>query len=171
MTVFEGKVGLTRLADLSIGPVEYLDLAPMMLEAETSSFTSYAPVFDEGLRKARMKNVAKPKTMISYEDFQKIDVRVGTILSVDDVPTSRKLVKLTVDLGFEVRTVITGMKQERIDPKEIEGSQALFVINLGPKKMAGELSEAMIFDIGYSDGIVPALAIPERAVPNGAQLG
>ncbi len=65
-----------------------------------------------------------------------------------------------------------GIKKERDNPKgDIEGKQALFVVNLEPKKMAGQLSEGMIFDIGYSDGILPALAVPEREVPNGSRAG
>jgi tRNA-binding protein len=63
------------------------------------------------------------------------------------------------------------MKQERHNPQEIEGRQALFVVNLAPRKMMGEISEGMLFDIGYEDGIAPALAVPERPVPNGARAG
>ena len=63
------------------------------------------------------------------------------------------------------------MKQERDDPREIEGKQALFIVNLVPRKMMGEVSEGMLFDIGYPDGIRPVLAIPEEQVPNGTRLG
>ena len=63
------------------------------------------------------------------------------------------------------------MKGERANVREIVGKQALFVINLEPKKMAGEVSEGMLFDIGYADGIPPALATPERPVPDGARAG
>jgi tRNA-binding EMAP/Myf-like protein len=63
------------------------------------------------------------------------------------------------------------MKQERENPREIQGKQALFVVNVEPKRMMGQISEGMLFDIGYADGIVPALAIPERSVPNGSRLG
>jgi tRNA-binding protein len=63
------------------------------------------------------------------------------------------------------------MQKERENPGEIEGKQALFVLNLEPRKMAGEVSEGMLFDIGYADGIKPALAMPERPVPNGARAG
>ena len=118
-----------------------------------------------------MPSIAPPKETVPFEDLTRIDVRVGTILEVSDIPTSRKLVRLRVDLGFAVRTVVVGMKQERDDPREIEGLQALFVVNLPPRRMAGVLSEAMLFDVGYSDGIVPALAIPERPVPNGTRAG
>jgi tRNA-binding protein len=63
------------------------------------------------------------------------------------------------------------MKQERENPREIEGRQALFVVNLPPKKMMGETSQGMLFDIGYADGVAPALAIPESGVPNGTRAG
>lgn len=53
----------------------------------------------------------------------------------------------------------------------MEGRQALFVVNLAPCRMAGQVSEAMLFDIGYADGITPVLALPERTVPNGARAG
>ena len=111
------------------------------------------------------------KPTITLDDLDKIDVRVGTIERVEDVPKSDKLVRLTVDFGDHTRTILVGMKQERANPKEIEGRQALFVVNLAPKKMAGEVSEGMLFDIGYSNGILPVLAVPETAVPNGVSAG
>jgi tRNA-binding protein len=111
------------------------------------------------------------KPPISFADLDRIDLRVGTIVSVEDVTGSDKLLKLTVDFGDHRRSILAGMKQEREDPREVEGKQALFVLNLEPKKMMGQVSEGMLFDIGYADGIVPALAIPERAVPNGSRLG
>ena len=115
--------------------------------------------------------VAPIKPTVSIRDLDRIDVRVGTILSVEDVAGSDKLLKLTVDFGDHQRSILAGMKQERENPREIEGKQALFVINLEPKKMMGQLSEGMLFDVGYADGIVPALAIPERSVPNGIRAG
>ncbi|MDE2710686.1 MAG: tRNA-binding protein [Acidobacteriota bacterium] len=118
-----------------------------------------------------MPDIAPPKQQIPFEDLTRIGIRAGTILEVSDIPDSRKLVRLNVDLGFGTRNVVVGMKQERDDPQEIEGLQALFVVNLPPRRMAGVLSEAMLFDLGYSDGIVPALAIPERPVPNGTRAG
>jgi len=115
--------------------------------------------------------VAPVKPTISIELLDKVDVRVGTIELVEDVKGSEKLVKLTVDFGDHKRSVLVGMKQERTNPKEIEGKQALFVVNLEPKEMMHELSEGMLFDIGYADGITPVLAVPEKPVPDGVRVG
>jgi len=115
--------------------------------------------------------VAPVKPLISIDVLEKIDIRVGTIELVEDVKGSDKLVKLTVDFGDQKRTILVGMKQEREDPKQIEGRQALFVINLEPRKIMGQVSEGMLLDIGYTDGIRPVLALPEAEVPNGARAG
>ena len=111
------------------------------------------------------------KANITMDALDKIDVRVGTIASVEDMPNSNKLVKLIVDFGDFKRQILVGMKGERDNPKEIEGQQALFVVNLAPRKMAGEMSEGMLFDIGYESGIIPVLAQPEKPVPNGTKVG
>ncbi len=115
--------------------------------------------------------LAPIKETISFDLLDQIDVRVGTIERVDDVPGSKKLVRLTVHFGDHHRTILAGLKQEREDPQEIQGKQALFVVNLEPKKMMGEVSEGMVFDIGYADGLVPVLAVPEAPIPNGARAG
>ena len=117
------------------------------------------------------KAPAPIKPAVSLADLEKIDIRVGTIRAVEDVGTSKKLVRLRVDFGDHTRSILAGMKEERADPREIEGRQALFVVNLEPKKMAGELSEGMLFDIGYADGVTPVLAVPEAPVPNGSRAG
>jgi tRNA-binding protein len=112
------------------------------------------------------------KPPISLADLDKLDIRVGTIELVENVPTSDKLLRLRVDFGDHKRTILVGMKKERNNPKlEVEGRQALFVVNLPPRKMAGEESEGMLFDLGYADGLSPALAIPERPMPNGCRAG
>ncbi len=111
------------------------------------------------------------KPTVTVDDLQKLDIRVGTIRSVGDVAGSNRLVQLTVDFGDHQRTILAGMRQERDDPREIKGRQALFVVNLAPRKMAGVVSEGMLFDIGYEDGITPVLACPESPVPDGSRAG
>jgi tRNA-binding protein len=116
-------------------------------------------------------DIAPLKPTVAFDLLEKLDIRVGTIERVEDVKSSDKLVRLTVDFGDHKRSILVGMKQERANPQEIQGKQALFVVNLAPKKMRGELSEGMLFDIGYADGITPVLAMPEVPVPNGARAG
>jgi tRNA-binding protein len=111
------------------------------------------------------------KPPIAMDVLEKIDIRVGTIEAVEDVPNSDKLVALRVNFGDHRRTILSGMKQERANVREIEGKQALFVVNLEPRKMRGMVSEGMLFDIGYADGVKPALAIPENPVPDGSRAG
>ena len=111
------------------------------------------------------------KPTVGIAGLEALDIRVGTIERVEEIPRSERLMKLTVNFGNHSRTILAGIKKERSNPREIEGRQALFVVNLEPRKMAGEISEGMLFDIGYADGVTPALAVPERPVPNGTRAG
>jgi tRNA-binding protein len=114
---------------------------------------------------------AAVKPIVGVEVLDALDIRVGTIERIEEIPRSDKLMKLTVNFGDHSRTILAGIKKERTNPREIEGRQALFVVNLEPRKMAGEISQGMLFDIGYADGITPVLAVLERAVPNGTRAG
>jgi tRNA-binding protein len=115
-----------------------------------------------------MQNI---KQIIKFDDLEKVDIRVGTIEQVVDIEKSDKLVKLIVNFGDFKRNIVVGMKKERKNPREVEGLQALFVLNLEPKDIMGEISEGMLFDIGYADGIIPVLAMPEKPVPDGTRVG
>lgn len=111
------------------------------------------------------------KPPVPHSALEALDIRVGTIVLVEDVPKSRKLVRLIVDFGDHQRRIIAGIKTERSNPREIEGKQSLFVVNIEPRPIMGEVSEGLLFDIGYADGETPCLALPERAVPNGVRAG
>jgi tRNA-binding protein len=116
--------------------------------------------------------IAAPiKPIVAITALEALDIRAGTIERVEEVPRSDKLMKLTVNFGDHSRTILAGIKKERENPREIEGRQALFVVNLEQRKMAGEISEGMLFDIGYADGVTPVLSVPERPVPNGTRAG
>src|SRR5260370_3980970 len=114
---------------------------------------------------------AAVKPAVGIEAIGALDIRVGTIERVEEGPRSDKLMKLSVNFGDHSRTILAGIKKERENPREIEGRQALFVVNLEPRKIAGEISAGMLFDIGYADGVTPVLSVPERPVPNGTRAG
>ena len=114
---------------------------------------------------------AAVKPPVAFSVLESLDIRLGTINAVHDVTGSRKLLKLTVGFGDHSRDILAGMKQERANPSELIGRQALFIVNLEPKKMAGEVSEGMLLDLGYADGLLPALAVPERPLPDGTRAG
>jgi tRNA-binding protein len=117
------------------------------------------------------RQIASIKPIVELDILDKLDIRVGTIVLVEEVAGSDKLVRLTVDLGDHTRKIMSGMKKERANVQDIQGKQALFVVNLRPRKIIGENSEGMLFDIGFLDGINPVLAVPEKPVPNGSRAG
>ena len=111
------------------------------------------------------------KPPVSFSALEALDIRVGTIRRIEEVPKSDKLLRLTVDFGDHTRTILSGMKQERPDPQVLIGVQTLFVVNLEPRRIMGEVSEGMLLDLGFADGIAPALAVPERPMPDGTRAG
>jgi tRNA-binding protein len=115
--------------------------------------------------------IAPIKSQIPFEAIDRVDLRIGTIISVENVPTSRKLVKLTVDFGDRTRTIFAGLKPERQDFQPLIGKQSLFIVNLEPKPMIGEVSEGMLLDLGFTDRITPVFLVPEIPVPNGTRAG
>ena len=114
---------------------------------------------------------APVKPAVAFSVLEQLDIRLGTIVAVEALADSRKLVQLTVDFGDHTRSILSGMKGEREDLEALVGLQTLFVVNLEPRKMAGRLSEGMLLDLGYADGLRPALVLPEHPLPNGARAG
>jgi EMAP domain len=111
------------------------------------------------------------KPEVELGDLEKLDIRVGLIEKVEEVENSRKLIRLTVNFGDHMRNILSAMKNDRDNIKELESTECLFLVNLKPRKMAGEISEGMIMDIGSSDGIRSVLAVPEKTVPPGTRMG
>jgi methionine--tRNA ligase beta chain len=114
---------------------------------------------------------APVKPTVPFSALEALDIRVGTIERIEDVSHSAKLLCLTVNFGDHSRRILAGLKKERVNPAELVGQQALFVVNLEPRPMAGAISHGMLFDLGYADGIIPVLSQPEKPVPNGTRAG
>jgi len=122
--------------------------------------------------KAPAKAAAAPKekAMISFKDFQKLDLRVGEILSAEPVPNADKLLKLTVDIGDEQRTMVAGVALS-YKPEELVGTRVVVVANLEPATIRGVLSEGMIL-AGWVQGDDASISIvaPQRPLPKGSKV-
>jgi methionine--tRNA ligase beta chain len=105
--------------------------------------------------------------MIKFEDFAKIDLRIGKILEASKVPGSQKLLKLLVDLGSERRQVIAGVAKSYL-PESLEGKEVVIVFNLESKILMGFESQGMILAIQTKEG--PVLVVPEKEVNPGAKI-
>ncbi|MEI6946196.1 methionine--tRNA ligase [Paraflavisolibacter sp. H34] len=106
-----------------------------------------------------------PKTEIQFDDFAKIDLRIGTILTAEKVEKADKLLKLRVDLGFEQRTIVSGIAQH-FAPESLPGKQVMVVVNLAPRKMRGIESQGMILLAEQPDGKL-VFVTPEATMTNG----
>ena len=105
---------------------------------------------------------------ISYDDFAKLDIRVGTVIAAEMVPDADKLIKCTIDLGeFGQRTIVSGIAQWK-KPEELVGKQLPYIVNLAPRVLRGVESQGMLLAASDENGV--ALLQPERAVPPGTKL-
>ena len=115
------------------------------------------------------KRVVEPqKETIDFEDFTKLDIRIGTILEAEKVAKTKKLLKLKVDVGIDVRTIVSGIA-ESFSPEEIIGQQVSVLINLSPRKIKGIESNGMILMTDTPGGKL-AFVEPEKAVKNGQKV-
>ncbi len=109
------------------------------------------------------------KETINFEDFQKLDLRVGTILEADKMPKADKLLVFKVDLGFETRTIISGIA-EHFNPEELIGKRVTVVANLAPRKLRGIESQGMILLSENTDGKLVFVNPDEEGVPSGKTI-
>ncbi len=105
--------------------------------------------------------------MIKFENFQKIDLRVGEIVKAEKIEGSEKLLKLIVDLGSEKRQIVAGIAKE-YSVDELIGKEIVVVANLEPKKLMGIESQGMLLAADFEGK--PVILIPEKKVPPGAKV-
>ncbi len=105
-------------------------------------------------------------TNISFTDFKKLDIRIGTVTEAERVEDTDKLFKLTVDIGIETRTLVAGLGEVINDPKDLIGKQLPILTNLEPKTIRGITSQGMI--LAADEGGLPVLLHPERKIANGS---
>lgn len=113
-------------------------------------------------------NVEAQKEIISFDDFAKTDIRIGTILSAEKVAKTKKLLKLTVDTGIDKRTIVSGIA-EYCKPEEIVGKQVSVLVNLAPKNIKGIESHGMILMAENPDGSL-CFVSPEKPTKNGGTI-
>ncbi|MBE6213124.1 MAG: methionine--tRNA ligase [Rikenellaceae bacterium] len=118
---------------------------------------------------AAAEHVTDQKAECSYDDFQKMDIRVSTILAAEKVAKTKKLLKLTVDTGIDKRTIVSGIA-EHFTPEELVGRQVLVLVNLAPRELKGITSNGMILMAEDASGKLELLA-PEHKTNNGAIVG
>ncbi|MEK7579182.1 MAG: hypothetical protein AAB460_01450 [Patescibacteria group bacterium] len=119
---------------------------------------------------------------ISHDDFKKVDIKIGKILSVEEVPEADKLLKLMVDFGLkpsatvegssegeerDIRQIISGIKQRVADPQALVGMKTTFVVNLEPRMIKGLESNGMLFAAGGEENF--AFLIPDKDIPEGSR--
>ncbi len=114
------------------------------------------------------KVVEPQKETIEFDDFTKLDIRIGTILEAEKVAKTKKLLKLKVDVGIDIRTIVSGIA-ESFSPEDIIGQQVSVLVNLAPRKIRGVESQGMILMTDTPDGKL-AFVEPEKAVKNGQQV-
>ena len=111
---------------------------------------------------------APAKENIQYEDFMKMDIRVGTIIAAEKVAKTKKLMKLTVDTGIDERTIVSGIA-EHYTPEEVIGRQVSVLVNLEPKPLKGIVSQGMILMAENADGTLSFVS-PDKEVKPGSEV-
>ncbi len=115
------------------------------------------------------EKIEPQKETIDFEDFTKLDIRIGTILDAEKIPKTKKLLKLTVDVGIDVRTIVSGIA-ESFDPEEIIGQKVTVLVNLAPRNLRGVESQGMILMSNTADGKLSFIEPDGDAVANGEKV-
>lgn len=170
---------------LNMQPVAWFEAGNVDLLSESTDINAPELLFEqiddktialqiEKLQQTKKENalseasVEAQKEIISFDDFAKTDIRVGTILSAEKVAKTKKLLKLTVDTGIDKRTIVSGIA-EYCKPEEIVGKQVSVLVNLAPKNIKGIESHGMILMAENPDGSL-CFVSPEKPTKNGGTI-
>jgi methionine--tRNA ligase beta chain len=106
---------------------------------------------------------------ISFDEFQKLDLRIGKIIEATTIPNSKKLIQIMVDFGSEKRQAVAGL-QKWFKPEDLVGKKCVFVLNLQRRMLAGLESQCMVLAAEDSEGNVTVL-VPEKDIAEGSKIG
>ncbi|MDG2281082.1 MAG: methionine--tRNA ligase subunit beta, partial [Flavicella sp.] len=118
---------------------------------------------------AESKVVEPQKETATFDDFTKMDIRIGTIVEAEKMPKTKKLLVLKVDTGIDVRTIVSGIA-ESFKPEEIIGQKVSVLVNLAPRKLRGVESQGMILMTDSKDGKLAFVQPSSENIANGAQV-
>ncbi len=138
------------------------------IEDKTVNFQLEKLAKTKKINEEENKTIEPQKETIEFEDFTKLDVRVGTILDAVKIAKTKKLLQLKVDVGIDIRTIVSGIA-ESFSPEDIIGQQVTVLTNLAPRKIKGVDSQGMILMTDTLDGKL-AFVEPEQTVSNGQQI-
>jgi methionyl-tRNA synthetase len=113
--------------------------------------------------------IAPYKDFVEFEDFEKLDIRVGKVIECEPVPKSSKLLRFTLEVGSETRQILSGISKYH-KPEELIGKNVVFIANFKPRKMMGLESQGMIMSAVNSDGKLVVIS-PSKEVANGCEVG
>ncbi|CAH0996915.1 Methionine--tRNA ligase [Emticicia aquatica] len=171
------QLGLNETTWAETGGADLLPVGTLIGESsllfekiEDDAIEKQVKKLQESKRMNELENIKVPalKETIQYDDFAKLDIRIGTILEAEKLPKSDKLLKFLVDDGFEKRTILSGIAKH-FTPEEMIGKQVTFLANLAPRKMMGIESNGMILMAENRDGSL-ALLQPHKEVWNGGPV-
>lgn len=169
MKSFEwSQLGSTKLLEAGhqLNPAELLfeKIEDAAIEAQVQRLLDTKKANEEANYKAN-----PIRANVEFDDFKKMDIRVGTVLECQKVPKADKLLQFKIDDGLETRTIVSGIAQH-YTPEELVGKQVCFIANLAPRKLKGIVSEGMILSAENHDGSL-AVIMPQREVKPGSEVG
>lgn len=170
-----GKLGWEQLGDTSLLEAGHRIGEPVLLFEKIDDSVIEAQL--QKLADTKKANMAREtggrtepqKESISFDDFEKMDIRAATILEAEKIAKTKKLLKLVIDTGIDRRTIVSGIA-EHYTPEELVGRQVLVLVNLEPRELRGVLSQGMILMAQDSSGKLVLLS-PANRVDNGATIG
>ncbi len=157
-----------RAPELLFRKIEDAEVQYQVEKLKTMSNQQSTTGQEENVSAAEQSQISNIKSQIQYDDFDKLDLRIGTVTTAEKVQKADKLLKLEVDLGFEKRTIVSGIAQH-FSPEELINKQVIVVANLAPRKMRGIESQGMILTAEEPNGKL-ILVNPDNLAQNGSNV-
>ena len=168
--VYEKEVLLPTTHQINKAELLFSKIEDKSIEAQVEKLqaTKVANASASSAEAQEKKVVAPQKEVIDFEDFTKLDIRIGTILEASTIPKTKKLLQLKVDVGIDLRTIVSGIA-ESFSAADIIGQQVSVLVNLAPRKIRGVESQGMILMTDTPDGKL-AFVAPEKSIKNGQEV-